>query len=198
MGGTASWLPVRKRGDPSPPRSPSSSSGSPSPEKKPSPSRGPLEKVGIYKQIDDEEKRRKEAGEPPLDGLERDRMMRNFFLIQRGLAPLGANEGPGSGGGKDGNKNHGCGYKGGIGKDKGGGKGGKDGGKGMKPGDWTCPSCNASVFASKNECFKCGTAKPGAAGGGGGKGGGGKDGGGKPSDNWGGEGGGGGKGGKGW
>ena len=25
----------------------------------------------------------------------------------------------------------------------------------MHIGDWTCPSCNANVFASKNECFRC-------------------------------------------
>jgi RNA recognition motif-containing protein len=30
-----------------------------------------------------------------------------------------------------------------------------------RPGDWTCPSCNANVFASKSACFKCFTAKPG-------------------------------------
>lgn len=61
---------------------------------------------------------------------------------------------------------------------EGGGGGGKDGGKGgpPKPGDWTCDQCGASVFASKDTCFKCGAPKP--SGGGGkdsGKGGGGKD-----------------------
>jgi len=30
----------------------------------------------------------------------------------------------------------------------------------MRPGDWTCPSCSAAVFASKDACFKCGEAKP--------------------------------------
>ena len=34
-----------------------------------------------------------------------------------------------------------------------------------RPGDWRCPSCNAMVFASKFECFKCGAPKPGGAGG---------------------------------
>lgn len=48
------------------------------------------------------------------------------------------------------------GEKGAKGGDKGGGAGG---GKGM-PGDWTCPNCGASCFASKRECFLCGTAKP--------------------------------------
>ncbi|KAJ1451536.1 hypothetical protein M885DRAFT_529427 [Pelagophyceae sp. CCMP2097] len=43
----------------------------------------------------------------------------------------------------------------------GGGYGG--GGGGMhepRPGDWTCPSCRANVFASKSNCFKCGEPKP--------------------------------------
>lgn len=31
---------------------------------------------------------------------------------------------------------------------------------GERPGDWTCPSCNASVFGSKNSCYKCGEPKP--------------------------------------
>jgi hypothetical protein len=30
-----------------------------------------------------------------------------------------------------------------------------------RPGDWTCPSCTAHVFASKSACFKCGAEKPG-------------------------------------
>lgn len=30
-----------------------------------------------------------------------------------------------------------------------------------RPGDWTCPGCNANVFANKANCFKCGGAKPG-------------------------------------
>lgn len=67
---------------------------------------------------------------------------------------------------------------------EGGGGGGGAAGAGMKPGDWTC-ECGASVFASKDQCFKCGAPKPGGStrggddGGGGGKDGGGKDGGGK-------------------
>ena len=75
-------------------------------------------------------------------------------------------------------------------KGKGSGKGSKGatpgkggGGFGHKPGDWTCPSCSANVFASKDKCFKCGTAKPGGGSGGKGSGGGkpqgGKKGGGK-------------------
>ena len=35
------------------------------------------------------------------------------------------------------------------------------GGRGnVRPGDWECPSCGANVFASKRNCFKCGTPKP--------------------------------------
>ena len=30
----------------------------------------------------------------------------------------------------------------------------------MRPGDWTCPSCNSHVFASKRECYLCQTSKP--------------------------------------
>ena len=49
-----------------------------------------------------------------------------------------------------------------------GGMGGKGGGMGggmgappdIRPGDWTCPNCNANVFASKSECFRCQTPKP--------------------------------------
>ena len=32
----------------------------------------------------------------------------------------------------------------------------------------TCPSCQSNVFASKSECFRCQTPKPGGGGGGGG------------------------------
>jgi len=67
-----------------------------------------------------------------------------------------AKPGGGGGGGKDGGK--------------GGKDGGKDSGKGGKAGDWTCPGCNANVFASKDSCFKCGEVKPGGGGGGKGKG----------------------------
>ena len=56
----------------------------------------------------------------------------------------------------------------------------------VRPGDWTCPSCNANVFASKMECFRCQAPKPAGAGGGrfGGGGGGsyGGFGGARPSD----------------
>jgi len=47
----------------------------------------------------------------------------------------------------------------------GGGMGG--GGGDVRAGDWTCPSCNANVFASKTSCFRCGTPKPDGGGGGG-------------------------------
>ena len=30
----------------------------------------------------------------------------------------------------------------------------------QRPGDWRCPSCQSLVFASKFECFRCGTEKP--------------------------------------
>jgi pentatricopeptide repeat protein len=32
-------------------------------------------------------------------------------------------------------------------------------------GDWTCPGCGVNCFASKTECFKCGSDKPGESGG---------------------------------
>eukprot|EP01062_Namystynia_karyoxenos_P011522 TRINITY_DN1412_c0_g1_i8.p2 TRINITY_DN1412_c0_g1~~TRINITY_DN1412_c0_g1_i8.p2 ORF type:complete len:123 (+),score=46.87 TRINITY_DN1412_c0_g1_i8:93-461(+) len=49
-------------------------------------------------------------------------------------------------------------------KSGGGGWGGGGGGSyESRPGDWTCPSCKANVFASKSACFKCGTSKPGGA-----------------------------------
>ena len=48
----------------------------------------------------------------------------------------------------------------------GGGKGGGSGGGGdVRPGDWTCPNCGANVFASKNNCFRCQTPRPGGVGG---------------------------------
>ena len=47
---------------------------------------------------------------------------------------------------------------GGGGKGRRGSKGGGDGES--RPGDWRCPECGANVFASKNECFKCGAKKP--------------------------------------
>ena len=33
-------------------------------------------------------------------------------------------------------------------------------GKRVREGDWTCPSCQASCFASRFECYRCGAAKP--------------------------------------
>jgi len=41
-----------------------------------------------------------------------------------------------------------------------GGPGGAGPGGNTRPGDWTCPSCRANVFASRSECFKCNTPKP--------------------------------------
>ena len=35
--------------------------------------------------------------------------------------------------------------------------------KSVRPGDWTCPKCGLNVFASKANCFRCGTAKSEAA-----------------------------------
>lgn len=46
----------------------------------------------------------------------------------------------------------------GYGGDSGGYGGG--GGRGGKPGDWDCPDCSQSNFASRGECFKCGAARP--------------------------------------
>ena len=40
----------------------------------------------------------------------------------------------------------------------------------MLPGDWSCPSCNASNFARRTECFKCHASKGDDGGGGGGQG----------------------------
>ena len=51
----------------------------------------------------------------------------------------------------------GGGYGGGYG---GGGGGGGGGYNNVRPGDWTCPSCQANCFASKTECFRCNTPKP--------------------------------------
>ncbi|EOD31354.1 hypothetical protein EMIHUDRAFT_231934 [Emiliania huxleyi CCMP1516] len=48
-----------------------------------------------------------------------------------------------------------------------GGGGGGGGGGDTRPGDWTCPSCNSNVFASKSACFRCGAPKPAGGGGGG-------------------------------
>eukprot|EP00967_Tisochrysis_lutea_P063246 scaffold81500_cov24-Tisochrysis_lutea.AAC.2 len=37
-----------------------------------------------------------------------------------------------------------------------------------RPGDWTCPECSANVFASRDKCFRCSTARPGSDAGAGG------------------------------
>ncbi|GMH99853.1 hypothetical protein TrST_g9149 [Triparma strigata] len=45
----------------------------------------------------------------------------------------------------------------------GAGYGGFGGGYGnVRPGDWTCPACQINNFASRIQCFKCSTPKPGA------------------------------------
>eukprot|EP00440_Ansanella_granifera_P004880 gb/GFBE01005293.1/.p1 GENE.gb/GFBE01005293.1/~~gb/GFBE01005293.1/.p1 ORF type:complete len:156 (+),score=37.66 gb/GFBE01005293.1/:1-468(+) len=62
-------------------------------------------------------------------------------------------------------------------RSRGGGRGGRDdyrsggggGGGNSRPGDWECPKCGANVFGSKDECFKCGTAKGGGSSRGGGR-----------------------------
>jgi tRNA pseudouridine13 synthase len=58
--------------------------------------------------------------------------------------------------------------------------GGGRGGPPARPGDWTCPSCGANVFASKSSCFKCRAPKPGGGNGGGSSGGGSSAGAGRP------------------
>ena len=63
---------------------------------------------------------------------------------------------PGGGGGGGGGGYGGGGY----------GGGGDRPPPNVRPGDWTCPSCNANVFASKMECFRCQAPKPAGAGGG--------------------------------
>jgi hypothetical protein len=57
------------------------------------------------------------------------------------------------GGGGDGERDYGGGFVGGSG-----------GGAPRRDVDWSCPGCNALVFASKSECFKCHTPKPAAGG----------------------------------
>mmetsp|Transcript_56226 Transcript_56226/g.91000 ORF Transcript_56226/g.91000 Transcript_56226/m.91000 type:complete len:180 (-) Transcript_56226:148-687(-) len=89
------------------------------------------------------------------------------------------------GGGGGGGRSRSPPRRGGGGRDRsrspprrGGGGGGGGGGGESRPGDWDCPKCGAMVFASKNECFKCGESKSGGGGGGGGggrSGGGGRD-----------------------
>mmetsp|Transcript_89699 Transcript_89699/g.252916 ORF Transcript_89699/g.252916 Transcript_89699/m.252916 type:complete len:119 (+) Transcript_89699:94-450(+) len=89
-------------------RSPSSSSSRSPPRRSgrgggdgPKRDRSPVVKVGVYKDIDEEEKRRAACGQPPLSIPEKDQMMRNWFRAQRGEAPLTANDLVGDkGGGK--------------------------------------------------------------------------------------------------
>ena len=82
-----------------------------------------------------------------------------------GAAPPQGGDGYG-GGGYGGGQDYGGNFGGGGGF----GGGGFGGGRGnVRPGDWTCPSCGANVFASKSNCFRCQTPKPvGEAGAGGG------------------------------
>ncbi|GAA5806209.1 hypothetical protein HPULCUR_011740 [Helicostylum pulchrum] len=44
-------------------------------------------------------------------------------------------------------------------------EGGNTGGNTGRPGDWNCPECSISNFASRYECFKCHAARPEGAGG---------------------------------
>jgi len=37
---------------------------------------------------------------------------------------------------------------------------GDGGGGGVRPGDWMCPECGATVFGSKRSCFRCSAPKP--------------------------------------
>lgn len=74
---------------------------------------------------------------------------------------------PGGGGGMEGSYNtsggdfssfNSGGRRGGYDRD-GGSYGEVGGGYEPRPGDWECPSCGANVFASKDNCFKCGYAR---------------------------------------
>ena len=80
--------------------------------------------------------------------------------------------GGGGGGFGGGGFSGGGGFGGGGGGGFAGGGGGGFGGPQVRPGDWGCPSCGSNVFASKRQCFKCGTSKPGEEGSYGGGGGG--------------------------
>jgi RNA-binding protein FUS len=70
----------------------------------------------------------------------------------------------GGGGGGGGGWGGGGGYQqGGGGGSFGGswgGGGGRGGGGNVRPGDWQCPAGCGNVFASKMNCFRCGTPKP--------------------------------------
>merc|ERR1712048_967740 len=50
--------------------------------------RSPVVKVGVYKELDDEEKRRAAAGEEPMSLEEKDLIMRNYNRRMQGLPPL--------------------------------------------------------------------------------------------------------------
>mmetsp|Transcript_19444 Transcript_19444/g.51568 ORF Transcript_19444/g.51568 Transcript_19444/m.51568 type:complete len:122 (-) Transcript_19444:84-449(-) len=76
--------------------------------------REPVVKVGPYKEIEDEENRRRASGEPPLSIIEKDGIFRNFTRKQQGLPPIDITKQ--------------------IQPDK--GKGGKDKGKGKGKGKW--------------------------------------------------------------
>jgi len=54
----------------------------------------------------------------------------------------------------------GRGYGGKRGGFNGGGFSGPfSGGPPRREGDWTCPTCNANVYATRNACFRCSTPK---------------------------------------
>jgi len=58
---------------------------------------------------------------------------------------------PGPGAGYGGEQGEQAGFGGGYGN--------------VRPGDWTCPACQINNFASRIQCFKCSTPKPGQEGG---------------------------------
>jgi hypothetical protein len=83
----------------------------------------------------------------------------------------GYGEGYGDGYGRGGGRGRGGAYGGGYGGGRSGGRGGagsrerrdtwrREQGANKKPGDWTCPSCGANVFASKSRCYICQTPNP--------------------------------------
>jgi len=78
--------------------------------------------VGPYKEIEDEENRRRASGEPPLSIIEKDGIFRNFTRKQQGLPPIDITKQiqPDKGkGGKDKGKGKDRGKGKGKGKDKG-------------------------------------------------------------------------------
>jgi hypothetical protein len=80
--------------------------------------------------------------------------------LQLGMQWGGGGGGGGGGRGYDrGPREFGGG--GGRGYDRGDRRDSRGGGGGeVRPGDWTCDSCGATVFASKDECYRCGAPKP--------------------------------------